>query len=568
MSDIPTDAAAFEWDDFRFDQTAGGLARIDATGRVVPVNIGARASDILFAFLSHPGVVITKEDILAAAWPGTIVEAANLTVQISALRRVLDQGRSSSCIQTVAGRGYRFVTPVTVVGAPSSATAQSIPLPPRNPRRNAKLLVAAALLGCAMLGWAVMRGEHKRPQARMSVVVLPFANLGADPDQTYLADAITDDLTTDLSRIAGSVVIAHATAMFYRDKAADVRQIGRELDVRYVLEGSVRRSDTQAEVNARLVDTESAATIWSDHFVTDRRDLARAQGDITDRIANSLDQQLVAAVNTRIEREGSTDPSADDLAMRGWALWYQPFATTSRQDARAAFGRALQLDPSSGEARVGLATVLIADVGLGVSTSPLADEAQAEQYLMAAIVRDAGSSRAHEALGTLRRLQNRLDESRVEFETASSLNPNNPHALLGLAQTLMFLGRPQDAQAPVNKALRIDPRDPNIAFTHWTLGACKLLLGHLEEALDLLRRARAENPRVYYFHLYLAAALALHGDLAEARAEVSEATRLLPDVTSIARWNARQPWIANAPLLALRENTLDAGLRAANLPRD
>ena len=160
-----------------------------------------------------------------------------------------------------------------------------------------------------------------------------------------------------------------------------------------------------------------------------------------------------------------------------------------------------------------------------------------------------------------------MDKSRIEFETAIALDRNNAHALLGLGQTLMFLGRPEAAIPPIERSMRLNPRDPNVAFAHWSLGACKLLLGRRNEAADLLRIARAENPRVYFFQLWLAGALGLDGDLDEARAALADAIKLRPQVKSLAQWNASQPWIDNARLAMLRDKTLDAGLRRAGMPK-
>ena len=147
-----------------------------------------------------------------------------------------------------------------------------------------------------------------------------------------------------------------------------------------------------------------------------------------------------------------------------------------------------------------------------------------------------------------------------------ALDRNNAHALLQLGETLMFLGRPADAIPMIENSIRLDPRDPNAAFGDWALGACQLLLGHADPAAELLLRARAENNRVHFFHLYLAGALGLRGDIAGARAALADAMRLKPEVNSLAQWNSVQPWIGNSALAALRDQTLDRGLRDAGMP--
>src|SRR5205085_3740964 len=213
----------------------------------------------------------------------------------------------------------------------------------------------------------VATAELSKPVAqltapRLSIVVLPFANLSSDPDQEYFADGITDDLTTDLSRISGSFVIARSTAFTYKGKPVDVKQVGRELGVRYLLEGSVRRTGDQVRVNVQLIDTEGGAHVWADRFETDRRNLAVAQSDITGRLAQSLNLELVRDVGRRIEQEKAVNPDAQDLVMRGWAWYHRPRSVASTQEAQRAFERALEIDPRSVDARVGIAAVLLVNL--------------------------------------------------------------------------------------------------------------------------------------------------------------------------------------------------------------
>jgi TolB-like protein len=170
----------------------------------------------------------------------------------------------------------------------------------------------------------------------LSIVVLPFANLSSDPEQEYFADGITDDLTTDLSRLPGSLVIARNTAFTYKSKPTDVKQIGHDLRIRYVVEGSVRRTGDQVQVNAQLIDTESGAHVWADRFDTDRRDLASAQAEITFRLARMLNVKLVAADVSRSEQRKAVNPDARDLVMRGWDWMYRPTSPTTLKEARQA----------------------------------------------------------------------------------------------------------------------------------------------------------------------------------------------------------------------------------------
>jgi adenylate cyclase len=228
-----------------------------------------------------------------------------------------------------------------------------------------------------------------RSVPRLSIVVLPFTNLSNDPEQEYFADGIADDLTTDLSRISGSFVIARNSAFTYKGKSIDVRQIGRELGVRYVLEGSVRRSGDQVRVNVQLIDAETGAHLWADRFDTNRANLPEAQDEITGRLARTLNLELVADAGRRIERERSVNPDARDLVMRGWNLRYQPVSPVTREEALRTFERALGVDPRSVDARIGIASTLIANLMDGWSSSFQQDDIRAERLLVEALERDA-----------------------------------------------------------------------------------------------------------------------------------------------------------------------------------
>jgi TolB-like protein len=188
-------------------------------------------------------------------------------------------------------------------------------------------------------------GEIHPTAPRLSVVVLPFANLSSDPDQEWFADGITDDLTTDLSRISGSFVIARNTAFTYKSKPIDAKQVGRELGVRYVLEGSVRRTGDWVRVNAQLIDAENGAHIWADRIDTDRSHLMETQDEITGRLARTLDLELAGELGRRLERERPANADARDLVMRGRAWWYRPVSATNRAEARRLFQQALEVDP-------------------------------------------------------------------------------------------------------------------------------------------------------------------------------------------------------------------------------
>jgi class 3 adenylate cyclase/TolB-like protein/Tfp pilus assembly protein PilF len=404
------------------------------------------------------------------------------------------------------------------------------------------------------------------PAPRLSIVVLPFTNLSNDPEQEYFADGITDDLTTDLSRISDSFVIAHTTALAYKGKAVDAKKIGHELGVRYVFEGSVRQAGDQVEVNVQLIYAESGAHVWADRFATGRGNLAETQSEITGRLARTLNLELVEQASRRIEQEKAANPDARDLVIRARALVYRPAAIAIREEARRLFERALEIDPGSIDAKIGLAALLVTTIKVGWSNSVQQDQARAEQLLVEVLERDANSASAHDQLGELRRFQNRLAEARIEFETAIALDPNNPEAFFHLGMNLMFLGRPQEGIPLDWKAIRLDRHNQaGAAPIYWALGYSHLLLGDVDEAIDLLRKARTFNPRYWFIPLSLASALGLRGDLDEAKTVLAEATKLKPELNSLARWRYNSP--AGSPeYWELWEKTAAVGLRRVGFP--
>ena len=355
--------------------------------------------------------------------------------------------------------------------------------------------------------------------------------------------------------------------------ATDARRVGdrkltrlrAKLGVRYVLEGSVRRTGDQVRVNVQLVDAESGAHLWADRLDLDRANLAKAQDEITSRLARTLDLELVRAVGQQIEQEKAVNPDARDFIMRGWALWYRPRSAANRQEAQRAFERALDIDPGSIDARIGIATILTGNISDGWSRSVQADQERAEQLLLEIFEQDANRSMAHSARGLLRRSQNRLAEARAAYEAAIALDRNDARAIYQLGQTLNYLGQPEAAIHQIEKAIRLNLRDPNLASYYYALGHCHLVLGHVDQATDLLRKARAGNPRHWYIHVVLAGALGLGGELDEARTALAEGIKLEPRISSLGQWRALRPWATHPDYMARAEGTLYAGLRRAGL---
>jgi adenylate cyclase len=292
----------------------------------------------------------------------------------------------------------------------------------------------------------------------------------------------------------------------------------------------------------------------------------KGQKEITGRLARTLNLELTEAVHRRAERAGVVDIDAQDFLLRGWALYYRPASAAIRQAALQAFERAVELDPQSIDGRIGIGTVLADDLVLSFSDSREQDIARADQVLSEALERDLNRSMAHFAMGVLRRVQNRLNDSKIELETAIALDRNNARAFQQLGLTLMWLGQPETAIPQIERAIRLNPYDPNIASYYWALGSSNLVWGRIDDAASLLEKARAANPRLFFVHLWLAAPLALRDELDEAKSALAQSTKLRPEISSLARWRAEYPWYSNAQFVALAEPTLYAGLRRAGFP--
>jgi len=327
---------------------------------------------------------------------------------------------------------------------------------------------------------------------RLSIVVLPLANLSNDPEQQYFADGITEDLTTDLSRIAHSFVISRNTAFTYRNKPIDTKQIGRELGVRYVLEGSVRRSGNQVRVNAQLIDADTDAHLWAERFDGDIGDLFVLQNEITSRIAIALNLELLAAEAAR-----PTDrPDARDYILRARAAYLHGPRRDNYAEIIENLERALTLDPQSIEAQGRLAAELAGRVLDGLTATAATDIARAERLTVQALTIDPRSPLAHFARGQLLRAQRRPAEAIAEYETVIASDRNHVNALAATSWCLAYTGSLEPAIAVLLQVVRLSPRDPEIGVWFGRIGLIYLLQSRFDEAVLWLERARNANPEL------------------------------------------------------------------------
>jgi adenylate cyclase len=407
---------------------------------------------------------------------------------------------------------------------------------------------------------------------RLSIVVLPFGSLSDDPEQEYFADALTEDLTTDLSRVGDLFVISRGSAFTYKGKVINAKQIGRELGVRYVLEGSVRRLGARIRINAQLIDAETAAHLWAERFDRDTSDLFALQDEITGRIAVELQLKLVT-----VEAAKPTDhPIARDYYLRGRAAGILPPSRDRYASVIGFFEQALALDPQSVAIRTGLAQYLTGRVMDAMSDAPAADLARARVLAEGALVASPRDPSAHYASAQVLRAQGSWNDAAAEYETCIAYDRNRVRAYANLGYCRLYAGAIDETIPLTLQAIRLSPRDPEIGDLYYRIGRVHLLQSCIDEAIVWLERARGAIPATPHCHSWLAAAYALAGNTERADDELAEARRLAVGdrFSSVALLKAAGPY-ATAPgnwgvpkTRALHEATFFAGLRKAGMPEE
>jgi adenylate cyclase len=569
----------FLFDEFYFDRRVGDLFRRTEDGSLLPISIGSRALTVLGVLINRPGALVSKDEIMTAAWPETVVEEANLSVQISTLRRILDLGRpEGSCIQTVSGRGYRFVPRVTRPDGASPGPAPVFGLDPitppeaTSPARTHRPtwrwlaagsgLVAIAALTFAMAWYGGLLVGPRAPP-RLSIVVLPFENLGGDPKDDYLADGITEDVTTDLSHIPGMLVIARQSAYTYKGKAVDVRKVGEELGVRYVLEGSIRKLGDTIRVNAQLIATETGGHLWAGRFDQQLKDVSAGQEEIVRRIGQTMNVALLDIESARSTRERPTSPDAFDLLTRARSMMAKPSYRKNETEILTLFERSLQLDPSSVQAMLGIAWVLLDQM----------DEypGRGGTERAAKLISDARSIDPSSERVLI--LTTKLLEQKYQFTAAIEAArrtieayPNNVSAHQFLAYCTMVTGHADQAVSLYDETIRLDPRSPNLFHLYAYKGLSLFLIGRDEEAAVWLQKAvdganLAPASPLYRAMRYssLAATHARLGHSDEAHRAIAEAQRIWPYLTV----RSRSPEDLSSPVFVAQFERYQAALRLA-----
>ena len=457
-----------------------------------------------------------------------------------------------------------FGAPHEARSPPPADQAKSAPK-----RRSSFASLAAAatlLLLVAAGGWTLLGGRGTKPAqaAHLSMVVLPFTNLSNDPSQDYFADGVTENLTTELSRLHNSFVIARNTAFAFKGKSIDAKEIGKELGVRYVLEGSVQRDANRVRINVQLIDAASGAHLWADRFEEDVADLFRLQDEVVASLAHMLQVELVNAEAQRSLHERPRNPDAIDLTMRGLALLNQPVTKANRYEARDLFEQALTLDPTDADALAGAAFVDSSDYVFGWSDQSVDLYARAMQRTNQALVLNPDQPYAHYVKTDLivfkAKPSDAASATEIISEAEASLraDPSFASAYLPMAVGESFLGHYEQSILDLKQAMRISPRDSNIGVWFMQMGIELLALGRYDAAIQEGLKAIDSGYRTVLSYTALAAFYAAADKAPEAKAALAEAMKLNPKL-SLAWFHAHfTSYIESPP--SMREGLIKAGL--------
>ena len=547
------------------------------------------ANRVVYRVGVHLGdVLVVGEDILGdgvniAARLEGVAEPGGVCISGSAYDHV--RGRIDADFVDLGERTLKNIAqPVRVyalgVGEIAHARAAAPPRPaaPIKPTAPALLGIAALLIAIAAGGltWfiasrpaaiatgppALVASQAPAEATHLSIVVLPFANLSGDPSQDYFADGVTENLTTELSRIRDSFVIARNTAFTYKGKSIDAKEIGKELGVRYVLEGSVQRDQNRVRVNAQLVDAESGAHLWADRFEEDVADLFKLQDQVVARLANSLGFALIerrSGKGRSFQKSGRDRSDHARLELDSSAAIQQPpkEQRDSSNEARALFDRALQIDPNDADALAGSAGTYFRDYFYGWGDPGTDYEAKVLGQANRAIALAPDNVRAYFVKAGYLSLSRRFSEALGVTDAGLAINPNFVPLYIPRTVAENSLGRFEQAKADAQRAMRLSPRDPYIGIFHVIVGDAEISLGHVDAAIDEYRKAIDSGLRQFFVYTNLAAAYAHAGKMDEAKAALAEARRLNPAIT--VKWMKEHT--PNLPAVF-------DGLRKAGLPEE
>ena len=521
-----SDCKTYGFERYVLDLRRGCLLNADRE-----VELRPKSFHVLQYLVANAGRLVAKEELIKAVWPHVVVTDESLARCVSEVRTALDDSEQQ-IIRTVPRRGYVLAVPVVTASAPEQKTS--------------------------------LTGD-RRPCA--SIVVLPFADLTGDSGQRHLADAITEGLTTYLSRIRGDFVIARSTASAYQARALDVKRIGRELGVRYVLEGSEQRTATRVRVNVRLVDAASGFHVWADQFDVASGDLFQMQDAIVTRTARALHIELAEVEAARCAQARSIPLDAKNLALRAEAIFLRYGANRPEaEDAYALSEQALETDRGNLRALCILAMRFAFRITSAQSTDADGDMRRAEQYAARALAADGNSYQAHQANARVLLARSRPEEAVAEAERCLSLNPGFIPAYLDLATANLYLGRPEKVIDYAQTAMRLSPADPYVDNFHANAGRAYFMQEQYDRAVQSMRRAVAMNSEFLLHHRFLAASLAQNGQHADAGEAMKRYLSLSgTGIITVAAYAALPPRSHHRIYLLYREHLIE-GLAKAGMP--
>jgi len=522
-------------DEIEFGPFRLSFGRRELLKNGVGVSLGSRAFDLLAVLVRRSGNVVSKEDLLAEVWPGTIVEENNLQVQISALRKALGDGpEGSRYLLTVPGRGYRFVGRVegAVVQASSSALPQE----------------------------AAPSGALLPLPDKPSIAVLPFVNMSGDPEQEYFAMGMAEEIITALSRCTSLFVIARNSSFTYMGRAVDVREVGQELGVRYVLEGSVRRGGNRLRITGQLIDASTGAHIWADRFDGDFSDVFELQDRITEKVVAAIQPKLQFAEIERLKYKRVADLNAYDHLLRAQQLEHE-FTEESLDKALDHLRLALAIEPAYAPA-MALAAYCYGEKRFQGWTKDFEAETAQGLLLMSRALELAHFDPNVLWMSALASWQLGFDTKRAKDLAYRSLesNPSSATALTIAGWIEAYSGNYGSGRELLVRSQRLTPLDPRAWFTASGLAIVCLGEKRFEEGGDWARKALAQNPRYTVAMRLLAANLAHLGETDVAAGAVADMLRVEPDLT-IRKLRARLMFMHDSLW-----QTLSRGLTRAGLP--
>jgi len=523
---------------YTFDQFSLDVARYELRKGNDIVRLEPHVFDLLVYLIRNRERVVSKDDLISDVWNGRIVSDSTLTSRITAVRRAVgDSGRRQCLIRTLARRGIRFVGEVKEEHRNQQAALHTGPL--------------TATQGSEP-HWYSTKGLPDKP----SIAVLPFDNLSGDSDQDYFSDGIAEEVITALSQLRWFFVIARNSTFAYKGHSTDVRQIGRDLGVRYVLEGSVRKGGKRVRVTAQLVDAATGSHIWADRFDQDLTDIFALQDEVAAKVAAAVEPKLLAAENLRAEKRSGADLDAWDLVARAMPHFWRLHARES-EAAISILLEAVKRYPSYAPAHSVLAFALLVAGHMGWRTNA-SDREAADRLARHAVQLDDADPWAYMALGYLAFVRRRTEEAVDNFKAAIEFNPNFAAAHGYAGWVLAHDGQTEEAISLLEQAIRLSPRDPFNVFYLAGFAAAHYLAGRYTVAAEWARRALRIRPEHLGARRKLVASLAQAGVMEEAESEMARLRELQPGL-SIA-WIRQAVPYTSKPMDQFLEGMRKAGL--------